>query len=158
MRRSLELALLLSLVCAPGARGQGSAAPSAPSSPEALGQQIYLQRCAGCHGTKADGGEFAPSIIARVPLRSDDELKALLHNGLASGMPAFPDVVDPARSNLIGYLRTLQPPNGLAATRTSVTLDFSADPKDPGQRILRAFDMARRCGTSRPISLCMPRR
>jgi alcohol dehydrogenase (cytochrome c) len=70
------------------------------------------------------GGEFAPSIVERVPLRSDDELIRLLHNGLpSSGMPAFPDVVDQERANLISFLRTLKPFWGTAAARASVTLE-----------------------------------
>ncbi len=70
------------------------------------------------------GGEFAPSIIERVPLRTDDELVKLLHSGLlTSGMPAFPDVVDQDRTNLISYLRTLKPLGGTAIVRASVKLE-----------------------------------
>jgi alcohol dehydrogenase (cytochrome c) len=58
------------------------------------------------------GGEFAPSIVDRVPLRSDQELVQLLQHGLPSGMPAFPDIVDPDRANLISFLRTLKPFRG----------------------------------------------
>ena len=70
------------------------------------------------------GGEFAPSIVERVPLRTDDELVRLLHNGLpSSGMPAFPDIVDQDRANLISFLRTLKPFEGAAAERATVTLE-----------------------------------
>jgi len=88
-----------------------------------MGQQIFRTRCASCHGTTGNGGEFAPSIVARVPLRSDEELVHLLHDGLpSSGMPAFPDLEGPDRDHLIRFLRTLQPGNGLAAARITVKL------------------------------------
>jgi alcohol dehydrogenase (cytochrome c) len=90
---------------------------------QAAGQQVFATRCASCHGTKATGGEFAPSIVDRVPLRSDEELIRLLHNGLpGSGMPAFPDIVDQERANLISFLRTLKPLETAATPRASVML------------------------------------
>ena len=104
------------------AAGQGLAPPA--SSHQAAGQHVFATRCASCHGTNAMGGEFAPSIVERVPLRSDDELVRLLHNGLpSSGMPAFPDIVDQERANLISYLRTLKPREGAATERTTVELE-----------------------------------
>jgi alcohol dehydrogenase (cytochrome c) len=109
----------------PGVQGQQHhpPVPLPAGSPAAAGQQIFAQRCASCHGTDGGGGEFAPSILERVPLRTDDELIHLLHNGLPSGMPAFPDIVDTQRTNLISYLRTLKPFAGEAAARAKVTLD-----------------------------------
>ncbi len=105
-------------------RAQDPPPPVLPAgSPEAAGRQIFVTRCASCHGTNATGGEFAPSIVERVPLRTDDELVSLLHSGLlTSGMPAFPDVVDQDRSHLISYVRTLKPAKGTAVIRTSVSL------------------------------------
>jgi alcohol dehydrogenase (cytochrome c) len=92
-----------------------------PTQP--AGQHVFATRCASCHGTKATGGEFAPSIVDRVPLRSDKDLVSLLHNGLpASGMPAFPDIAGEERANLISFLRTLKPSDTAATPRTSVTL------------------------------------
>ena len=92
--------------------------------PQAAGRQIFLTRCASCHGTTGNGGEFAPAITTRVPLRSDDDLIRILHSGLpSSGMPAFPDLVDPERTNLIGYLRTLRAPGGTDVTQVTVQLE-----------------------------------
>src|SRR3984957_20089233 len=103
--------------------GQGPPLPPLPpGSPQAAGQHVFATRCASCHGTRAMGGEFAPSIVDRVPLRTDEELIKLLHNGLPSGMPAFPDVVDPDRANLISFLRTLKPFEGAGAERATDTL------------------------------------
>ncbi len=98
-------------------------AQAAPTTPQAAGRQTFLTRCASCHGTTGNGGEFAPSIVSRVPLRSDDDLIRLLQGGLPSGMPAFPDLADPERAHLISFLRALQPDQGLAVSRLEVTLE-----------------------------------
>lgn len=98
--------------------------PLPPGSPQAAGQHVFATRCASCHGTNATGGEFAPGIVERVPLRTDEELVSLLHSGLpSSGMPPFPDIVDEERTNLIRFLRTLKPFSGAAIERASVTLE-----------------------------------
>jgi alcohol dehydrogenase (cytochrome c) len=110
----LGVAALLSIQLAESQPTSGSAA---------AGQSVFATRCATCHGTNAGGGEFAPSIIERVPLRSDDELMTLLHDGLsAGGMPAFPDIAGSDRANLIAFLRTLRPPEGTSAHAVSVTV------------------------------------
>jgi alcohol dehydrogenase (cytochrome c) len=112
---------LLALVSTVDLRGQQ--APMAAGSPQAAGQQVFATRCASCHGTTATGGEFAPSIVDRVPLRTDEELLRLLHDGLpSSGMPAFPDIVDTERANLISFLRTLKSSQSGTMARASVTL------------------------------------
>ncbi len=89
-------------------------------SAQDAGKQIFLTRCATCHGTDANGGEFGPSILDRVRLRTDEGLVELLHNGQGS-MPAFPDLVGTDRSNLIAFLRTVKPAEG-SATRSEVKL------------------------------------
>lgn len=109
--------------------GSASAQPQpavhgiAVGSGYAAGKHIYSIRCAACHGTNADGGEFGPSIVNRIPLRSDEELVTLLHDGLTSGMPAFPDIVDPDRKSLISFLRTLKPDRGLATAHVRIALE-----------------------------------
>jgi alcohol dehydrogenase (cytochrome c) len=88
------------------------------------GQEIFRTRCASCHGTTGNGGEFAPSIVARVPLRSDEELVHLLHDGLPNaGMQAFSDIEGQDRDHLLRFLRTLQPNTGLAAAQITVKLE-----------------------------------
>ena len=116
---------LVALLAVVGAQAQMPPPEKLPAgSPQALGQHTFVTRCASCHGTNAMGGEFAPGIIDRVPLRSDDDLTRLLHTGLpGSGMPAFPDIVDQDRANLISFLRTLKPFWGPATQRASVTLE-----------------------------------
>jgi alcohol dehydrogenase (cytochrome c) len=119
------LAAALLAVCFHQYRAAGQRPPNTlpTGSPQAAGQQIFAQRCASCHGTNGGGGEFAPSILERVPLRSDEELINLLHNGLPSGMPAFPDIADTQRSNLISFLRTLKPYGGEAPRHETVSLE-----------------------------------
>ena len=91
------------------------------------GKQIYLTRCASCHGTTGNGGEFAPGITSRVSLRTDEELVQVLHSGLSSsGMPPFPDIVDTDRKQLIAYLRALSSASGVQLTRVSVDLEGGA--------------------------------
>ena len=54
------------------------------------GRQVFATRCATCHGTEGTGGELGPSIVARIPLRSDQDLEAVIREGLpGAGMPAF---------------------------------------------------------------------
>src|SRR3984957_13040596 len=114
---------LMSFLPLAAVHGQGPPLPPLPAgSPQAAGQHVFATRCASCHGTAAMGGEFAPSIVERVPLRTDEELVKLLHSGLPSGMPAFPDIVDPDRANLISFLRTLKPFEGAGAARATITL------------------------------------
>src|SRR5271156_5643346 len=95
--RVLLLSGFLGFLWTAGVQGQGPPPPPLPpaGSPQAAGRQIFITRCASCHGTYANGGEFAPSVVERVPLRTDAELTTLLHQGLlSSGMPAFPDIID----------------------------------------------------------------
>ena len=118
--------LLISPWLAAAALAQGGPPLPAlpPGSAAALGGKIFAVRCAVCHGTNANGGEYAPSLVGIVPLRSDAELVTLLLEGApSSGMPAFADIVDVDRSNLIAFLRTLKPYRGLAATRVNVLLE-----------------------------------
>jgi alcohol dehydrogenase (cytochrome c) len=122
--RAAMLGGLLALLSVAGLQAQFPPPPPLPAgSPQAAGRQVFAARCASCHGTAATGGEFAPSIVDRVPLRTDEELIRLLHNGLPiSGMPAFPEIVDQERTNLISFLRTLKPYQGAGAQRVSITL------------------------------------
>ena len=63
-------------------------------SPEP-GRQIFVSRCASCHGTDGNGGELGPGIVTRVPVRTDAGLTSLFRQGLpTAGMPAFPTLRD----------------------------------------------------------------
>ena len=87
------------------------------------GRQAYMTRCAGCHGTNGNGGELGPSIVSRVPARTDEDLTILLRQGLpTAGMPAFPGLVETEVRDLIGFMRTLKPSEGSEPVRTKLTL------------------------------------
>src|SRR4051812_41158079 len=99
---------------------------AAAQTPEA-GRQIYVARCAGCHGTTANGGELGPDITSRVPARTDQELTTLLHQGLPmAGMPAFAGLSDADVRNVIAFLRTIKPRDGAEPVRTKVILTTGA--------------------------------
>jgi alcohol dehydrogenase (cytochrome c) len=87
------------------------------------GQQVFVSRCASCHGSDGNGGELGPSIVDRVPARTDEDLAALFKQGLpAAGMPAFPNLTATESADLIRYVRTLRRREGSGPVRTKLTL------------------------------------
>src|SRR5262245_51827409 len=77
------------------------------------GRSQFENRCGVCHGGDANGGEYAPAIIAQVAARSDAQLATLIREGLpARGMPATPNLTDAEIRELTQYLRTLRPRAG----------------------------------------------
>lgn len=87
------------------------------------GRRVFASRCAACHGTEGGGGELGPSIVARLPLRTDQDLEAVIRDGLSgAGMPAFANLSKAESADLIAFLRTLRPRAGAGAQRTGVTL------------------------------------
>jgi alcohol dehydrogenase (cytochrome c) len=87
------------------------------------GQQGFVSRCAGCHGSDGNGGELGPAIVDRIPARTDEDLAALFKQGLpAAGMPAFPNLTATESADLIRYLRTLRRREGSGPVRMKLTL------------------------------------
>ncbi len=87
------------------------------------GRRVFASRCAACHGTEGGGGELGPSIVARIPLRADPDLEAVIREGLpGAGMPSFANLSKTESTDLIAFLRTLRPRAGTGAERVSVTL------------------------------------
>ena len=96
---------------------------SASAQTQAAGQQSFVTRCARCHGTDGNGGEFGPSITSRTPSRTDADLISLFRDGLPSaGMPAIPNLEAGEATELIRYVRTLRPRNRSTPARREVTL------------------------------------
>ena len=88
-----------------------------------VGRAVFASRCAACHGTEGGGGELGPSIVARIPLRADADLEAVIREGLpAAGMPSFASLSKSESADLILFLRTLRPRAGTGPRRTTVTL------------------------------------
>ena len=87
------------------------------------GRQVFASRCASCHGTRGAGGELGPSIVARVPLRNDQELEAVIREGVAgAGMPAFPNLSRAEAGDLVAFLRTLRPGSTTGPRRVHLAL------------------------------------
>ena len=87
------------------------------------GRQIFVARCAGCHGTDGNGGEQGPNIAVRVPSRTDRELADVIHDGLpAAGMPAFAAIAGSDATELIRFLRTLRASDGAGPTPAKLAL------------------------------------
>src|SRR5262245_57800107 len=96
---------------------------AATVSAQDAGRQVFVARCAGCHGTDGNGGELGPNIATRVPTRTDQELTTVVRQGLvASGMPAFANLSDSDAGALVQFLRTLKPRAGSAPERAKVAL------------------------------------
>ncbi len=77
----------------------------------AAGAQVYARHCASCHGEKADGIGRRPSLhTARVRNATDGELQWLLRNGsLSHGMPAWSNLPEVQRWQLVRFLHALPP-------------------------------------------------
>src|SRR4051812_22278848 len=84
------------------------------------GHRQFEARCATCHGADGNGGEFGPSILARLPQHTDDDLAALITTGLTGrGMPGSA-LSRNELTLLVNHLRTLRA--GPAPARTKVPL------------------------------------
>src|SRR6476659_6952330 len=97
--------------------------PLARAQDVEAGRRVFAGRCANCHGTEGAGGELGPSIVGRVPLRNDQELEAVIREGVSgSGMPAFPTLSRAELTDLVALLRTLRPRSSAGPRRASVTI------------------------------------
>jgi alcohol dehydrogenase (cytochrome c) len=87
------------------------------------GRQVFVSRCAGCHGTDGNGGELGPNIASRIPSRTDQDLSTVIRQGLTTaGMPAFPNLSDTEATDLVRFLRTLRLRAGNGPARIKLTL------------------------------------
>ena len=112
--RRAAISLLLTLIAVSSVAAQ---------TPDA-GRQVFVARCAGCHGSDGNGGELGPGIAARVPLRSDADMASLLKLGLpGAGMPSFGTLTDQESADVVRFVRTLRPRAGSGPERGKVTLD-----------------------------------
>ncbi len=97
----------------------GTTAASAPPAVSAAvtkpgpGRALFLsQGCAACHGTTAQGTQFAPSLIGVGKKFPGDKLPTLLHHPTAKmragGMPTV-SLKDAEMGQLVAYLSSLTP-------------------------------------------------
>ena len=95
---------------------------AAAQTPDA-GRDVFVSRCAGCHGSDGNGGELGPGIATRVPLRSDTDLATLLRQGLpGAGMPSFSTLTTQESADVVRFVRSLRPRAGSGPERAKVTL------------------------------------
>lgn len=128
--RKASVVVLASVPLLLGACGQGEAGPPA-ADPQtvALGQRVYQQYCAACHGAQGEGtadwqvpdrtGELPPpphDSTGHTWKHSDQMLYHIVRHGWRDPfnkterltMPAFQDVLSPAETRaVITYLKTL---------------------------------------------------
>lgn len=74
-----------------------------------LGQKVFAEHCAMCHGMEAEGGEMGPNLSGtrRMRSRTVQQLRNVITQGIpASGMPAFKLPADELDS-LSAFLRSL---------------------------------------------------
>ena len=85
------------------------------------GKRAFESRCARCHGADGNGGEMGPPIVFRLSVRDDQQLGALIHEGLpARGMPPS-DVAGAEMTALVKFLRGIQRrPEAKPVVRVSV--------------------------------------
>ncbi|MGA8034587.1 MAG: PQQ-dependent sugar dehydrogenase [Candidatus Acidiferrales bacterium] len=110
------------IVAAPMAGAQNAAFHNAPASAKAMknpsgrspaaataGAAVYQQKCALCHGPKAQGMANIPSL-AKGPSQSvtDGELYWFITNGdVPDGMPAWNSLPENQRWDIVTYLKTI---------------------------------------------------
>ncbi|WP_026442973.1 c-type cytochrome [Pseudacidobacterium ailaaui] len=80
-------------------RGQADAAVA--------GAKLYAQHCAKCHGENLEGNGSRPSLRSEtVQQATDGELFWMLKNGdLLHGMPSWSSLPEPARWQIIAFLK-----------------------------------------------------
>jgi alcohol dehydrogenase (cytochrome c) len=121
----LSLVCLITLGAAPGQTLAQTPAQTLD------GKQSFQSRCAGCHGTDGNGGEHAPSILARVQRDTPQALQDFLKEGAPlRGMPAFGSLPAPETAALVAFLRTLAPPAGRGGGRGSFQLRMKVETTD----------------------------
>lgn len=74
------------------------------------GKKLFLQHCAECHGTDADGGKKAPSLrVDEVQQATPGTLFWVLTNGVVRrGMPVWSKLPEPQRWQIVAYIESLR--------------------------------------------------
>ena len=89
------------------------------------GQELYRQRCAGCHGQSAQGAGNVPSLAtgATQAAKPGEIFWYITRGDLANGMPAWAGLPDQQRWQIITYLKFLRSPDArrLASASPSET-------------------------------------
>jgi cytochrome c oxidase cbb3-type subunit 3 len=91
--------------------------PAIAADPDAhvIGQRIFLNNCAQCHGSDAKGGPSFPNLVDGDSIygREPETLVATITNGRNGIMPAFKETINPqTAADIAQYVRSL---SGLAS-------------------------------------------
>lgn len=97
----------------------GSDAPPEPGSPEelALGEEVFADNCATCHGERLRGGLAGPPLISEIYVpdhHPDSAIRAAVANGVEphhwdfAAMPPIPGLSDADVEAVIAYIRDVQ--------------------------------------------------
>lgn len=75
----------------------------------AFAQSGFQGRCSVCHGLDGNGGEHAPSIMPALAAKNDDELAAVIRDGVPrKGMPAFAQMPAEEVKAIVAAMRGMQ--------------------------------------------------
>jgi mono/diheme cytochrome c family protein len=82
----------------------------------AAGENLFRNNCAKCHGSNAEGKGSRPSLRSdRLASATDGEIAWIIKNGqMYKGMPSWGGLPEPARWQIVVYLRSLNSPSGAA--------------------------------------------
>jgi mono/diheme cytochrome c family protein len=83
--------------------------------PEAIaaGGILYVQHCAECHGSKAEGRKRGPSLlVSDVQSAEPGAIFWILTNGVVRrGMPVWSKLPEPQRWQLVSFLKSIRNPS-----------------------------------------------
>jgi PQQ-dependent dehydrogenase (methanol/ethanol family) len=99
-----------------------------------LSQQVFAERCAGCHGEEARGTAQAPGLAMnpRVAEQSEEQLRGYLeHGNPGAGMPAFSELSAAELASLTRYLRSINA-NTILTPMSTVPRPAAWAPPQPG--------------------------
>jgi mono/diheme cytochrome c family protein len=90
-----------------------------------IGKKLFGQHCAECHGSTAEGGKNAPSLLAtEVQQATPGALFWLLTNGVVRrGMPVWSKLPEPQRWAIVTYVKSLKPSSQPARVDGTTTSD-----------------------------------
>jgi len=82
----------------------------------AAGENLFRNNCTKCHGASAEGKGSRPSLRSdRVAAATDGEIAWIIKNGqMFKGMPSWGGLPEPARWQIVAYIRSLNPPSAAA--------------------------------------------
>lgn len=85
----------------------------------AVGEKLFVEHCAGCHGDKAEGTKKAPTLLkSEVNEAAPGALFWILTNGVVrKGMPVWSKLPEQQRWQLVTFLKALDTPSEASETK-----------------------------------------